>query len=66
MGHVAFKCISERVYLITEEDQPSNKFKVELLRILKKSITFTKLVVKQDLYDILKDLWLTSVNVIYG
>ncbi len=35
------------------------------LWILKKPVTFTKPVVYQDPYDILKDLWLTPANITY-
>src|SRR6266498_2409386 len=66
MGHVAAKCMSERVHLVNEEDQPLEEFQVELLRILKKPVTFAKPVVHQDPYDILEDLWSTPTHVTYG
>jgi len=56
MGYVISKYMSERVHLVTEEDQPLKKFKVELLRIIKKLVTFTKPIVQQEPYDILEDL----------
>ena len=56
MGHVASKCMSEKVHLVNEEDQLFNEFQVEPLRILKKPVTFAKPVVHQDPYDILEDL----------
>ena len=65
MGHIASKCMSERVHLVNKEDQPLKKFQVELLRILKKPVTFAKPVVHQDPYDILEDLWSTPAHVIY-
>ena len=58
--------MNERVHVINEEDQPLKEFQVELLRILKKSVTFAKPVVYQDLYDILEDLWSTPAHVTYG
>ena len=66
MGHVASKCMSERVHLVKEEDQSLKEFQVELLRILKKPVTFAKPVIHQDPYDILEDLWSTSAHVTYG
>ena len=55
MGHVASKCMSERVHMANEEDQPLKEFQVEPLRILKKPVTFVKPVIHQDPY-ILEDL----------
>src|SRR6266542_4292773 len=66
MGHVASKCMSERVHVVNEEDQPLGEFQVDLLRILKKSVTFAKPVVHQDPYNILEDLWSTPAHVTYG
>jgi len=37
--------MSEWVHLVIKENQPINKFKVELLRILKKPVIFTKPVI---------------------
>jgi len=48
--------MSERVHLVAKEDQSANEFKIELLRILKKPVTFMKSVIHQDPYDILEDL----------
>ncbi len=48
--------MSERVHLVEEEDQPHNEFKVKLLQILKKPVTFTKPAIWQDPYNILEDL----------
>ena len=58
--------MSKQVHLVTKEDQPSSKFKVESLRILKKPIIFTKPIVQQDSYDILEDLWSILANITYG
>src|SRR6266540_4297409 len=66
MGHIASKCMSERVHLVNEKDQPLKEFQVEPLRILKKSVTFTRPVVHQDSYHILEDLWSTPAHVTYG
>jgi len=65
MGHIASKCMSERVHLVSEEDQLLKEFQVEPLRILKKPVTFAKPVVHQDPYDILEDLWSTPAHVTY-
>ena len=46
MDYVTFKCISKWVYLVTEEDDSKDEFKIESLRILKKPITFIKLIVQ--------------------
>ncbi len=58
--------MSEQVHLVNEEDQYHKEFKVKLLRILKKPITFIRLVIQQDPYDILEALWTILANVIYG
>ena len=66
MGHVASRCMSERVHLVNKEDQPPKEFQVKLLRILKKPVIFVKPVVHQDPYDILEDLWFMPAHVTYG
>ena len=44
------------MHLVAKEEQPHNKFKVEPLRIFKKPVTFAKSAIRQDPYNILKDL----------
>ncbi len=58
--------MSEQVHLVKEEDQLCDQFQVELLRILKRPVTFVRPVVQQDPYDILEDLWSLSAHVTYG